>query len=240
VVDWGEYELEREEGRGERVQAAIFDLDGTLVDNMSWHAQAFETFVGRHRLPAMDREMRERTDGKRNREIFPMLFGRALSAVEIEHLEEEKEGMYRKLSSGQLRPLAGLVRLLDRFEAHGVAVAVATSGPSKNVEHTLRELGLAHRFPLIARGDQVQHGKPAPDVFLHAASLVGAAPAACLAFEDAPLGVQAARRAGMRCVAVTSSYDAQVFAALQDPPQVIVPDFEAYLAGAGRWLNDPA
>ena len=109
-----------------RPQAVIFDLDGTLVDNMLWHAQAFDAFVSRHQLPAMDMAMRERTDGKRNREIFPMLFGRDLTDAEMETLEEEKEGMYREVSRGQLQPLAGLSALLGRLEAHGIPAGVAT------------------------------------------------------------------------------------------------------------------
>src|SRR5690606_21936408 len=208
-----------------RPSAVIFDLDGTIVDNMAWHAQAFDAFVARHRLPAMDMEMRRRTDGKRNREIFPTLFGRELTPAEVEVLEEEKEGMYRELSRGQLRPLRGLATLLDRLDAEGVVAGVATSGPRKNVEHTLAELGLAHRFEVIARGDQVTHGKPAPDVFLHAARLLGVDPAACLAFEDAPLGVAAARSAGMHCVAVTTSYAAEVFRAAESTPHAIYADF---------------
>lgn len=212
-----------------RPRAVIFDLDGTVVDNMAWHAQAFDAFVARHRLPAMDMAMRRRTDGKRNREIFPMLFGRELTAVELEALEEEKEGMYRELSRGQLRPLRGLAELLDRLDAAGIVSGVATSGPRKNVEHTLAEIGLAHRFRAIARGDQVAHGKPAPDVFLHAAEQLGVAAADCLAFEDAPLGVAAARNAGMFSIAVTTSYAREVFEAADITPHAIYADFQAFL-----------
>src|SRR5690606_897057 len=129
-----------------RPRAVIFDLDGTIVDNMPWHLRAFEAFVSKHGLPAMDAEMRRRTDGKRNREIFPMLFGREMSMEEIEQLEEDKEGLYRDLSRGQLAPLDGLVDLLDRLDAADVPAGVATSGPRKNVEFTLAELGLTARF----------------------------------------------------------------------------------------------
>jgi beta-phosphoglucomutase family hydrolase len=219
-----------------RPRAVIFDLDGTLVNNMPWHAQAFDAFVARHRLPPMDMAMRERTDGKRNREIFPILFGRELGEAEIESLEEEKEGMYRELSSGRLEPLAGLVTLLDRLDAHGIAIGVATSGPRKNVAHTLAEIGLGDRFRAVSRGDQVENGKPAPDVFLHAAGQLGVAAADCLAFEDAPLGVASARNAGMFCVAVTSTYAAPVFAAAEPAPHLTCRDFQAYLDGPGRWL----
>ena len=184
----------------------------------------------------MDMTMRERTDGKRNREIFPILFGRDMSPAEIEALEDEKEGMYRDLSRGRLEPLAGLVELLDRLDAQGIVAGVATSGPQKNVVHTLAEAGLSDRFRAIARGDQVAHGKPAPDVFLHAAHLIGVDPAECLAFEDAPLGVASARHAGMHCVAVTTTYSRDLLNAATPGPHATCEDFRAYLTTHGEWL----
>lgn len=220
-----------------RPRAAIFDVDGTIVDNMGWHAKAFEAFLERHGLPPMTIETRRRIDGKRNREIFPLLFGRDLSIADVRAFEAEKEGTYREVSRDGLRPMAGLTRLLDRLDAHGVAVGVATSAPAANVEHTLREIGLADRFQAVARGDQVAHGKPAPDVFLYAATLVGARPDACLAFEDAPLGIAAARAAGMRCVALTSTFAADALLAVTPPPDAAYPDFEAFLEDAGAWLG---
>lgn len=223
-----------------RPRAVIFDLDGTIVNNMPWHAQAFDAFVARHGLPPMDMAMRERTDGKRNREIFPILFGRELTTVELEALEEEKEGMYREISRGRLEPLGGLVALLDLLDAHGIAAGVATSGPRKNVTHTLAEIGLTDRFRAIARGDQVERGKPAPDVFLLAANLLGVDPADCLAFEDAPLGIASARHAGMYCVAVTSTYSHDLLAASEPGPHATCADFQAYLDEAGHWLADRA
>lgn len=215
--------------RSFRPRAVIFDLDGTVVDNMSWHSQAFNAFVVTHSLPAMDAVMRRRTDGKRNREIFPMLFGRAMSAEEMATLEGEKEGLYRELSRGHLEPMIGLPELLDRLDAAGILAGVATSGPRENVEFTLAEVGLTERFRAVARGDQVALGKPAPDVFLHAANLLGVPPADCLAFEDAPLGVRAARRAGMPVVAITSSYGAAAFEDEDVRPNAIYADFAAFL-----------
>ena len=103
--------------------------------------------------------------------------------------------------------------LLDRLAARGIGVAVATSAPEKNVAHTLSAIGLADRIGVITRSDAVPRGKPFPDVFLRAAHELGVAPEACLAFEDAPVGVAAARSAGMRCVAITSTFSAEMFAA---------------------------
>jgi HAD superfamily hydrolase (TIGR01509 family) len=220
-------------------RAAIFDVDGTIVDNMAWHARAFDAFVERHGLPAMTLETRRRTDGKRNREIFPLLFGREIAPDELGAFEDEKEGMYRHISRQALTPMTGFVRLLDRLDAAAIPVALATSAPEANVEHTLREIGLADRLRVVARGDQVQRGKPAPDVFLLAASLLGVAPETCLAFEDAPLGIASARNAGMRCVAIASTFSSEILMAADPAPDAVYADFDAYLSDAGRIFLEP-
>jgi beta-phosphoglucomutase len=224
------------EGLPVRPVAAIFDLDGTMVDNMALHTTAFEAFVARHGLPPVTMDLRRRIDGKRNREIFPLLFEREMTLDEVRAFEREKEGAYRELSRGALQPMPGLLRLLAALEARQIPVAVATSAPPENVEHTLSEIGLSARIAIIARGDQVPHGKPAPDVFLLAARQLGVAPGACIAFEDAPIGVAAAVQAGMRCVAVTTSFSAEAFAASDPAPHASYVDFNGYLEGEGRWL----
>jgi HAD superfamily hydrolase (TIGR01509 family) len=219
-----------------RPQGVVFDLDGTLTDNMACHAEAFSIFLERHGLPAMTMAMRQRLDGKRNSEIFPILFGRELTPAEIRAFSEEKESTYRALSRERLHPLPGAVALLEHLEARGIGVAVATSAPEKNVAHTLSAIGLADRIGVVTRSDAVARGKPFPDVFLRAAFELGVAPDTCLAFEDAPVGVAAARRAGMRCVAITSTFSAEVLAASDVPPDAAYRDFEAYLDGDGSWL----
>jgi beta-phosphoglucomutase len=222
------------------IAGIVFDLDGTLTDNMGLHAEAFARFAARHGLPPLTAADRARLDGKRNSEIFPVLFGRPLPPAEWRAYEEEKESLYRELSTGRLRPLRGLHALLALAEATRLGLAVATSAPAPNVEHTLRELGLASRFPHVVRGDEVPRGKPDPDVFLEAARRMGLAPSDCLAFEDAPSGIAAARRAGMRVVGVTTSFPAATLLASPEPPDIAVPDFEVFLAGPGRWLADLA
>ena len=218
------------------MRGAIFDLDGTIVDNMPVHADAFAIFVGRHGLPPLTLDDRRRLDGRRNRDIFPDLFGRRLSDAEQLAFAEEKEALYRELSVGRLVPADGLVRLLDCLGAQSIPVAVATSAPPENVRHTLAELGLASRLACIVGSEQVPRGKPFPDVFLAAAARLGVAPADCVAFEDAPIGVIAARRAGMQTVAVASSFGADVFLAPSVGADFVVRDFEEYLAGPGKWL----
>jgi beta-phosphoglucomutase family hydrolase len=220
-----------------RPQGVVFDLDGTLTDNMSCHSKAFSIFLTRHGLPPMTMAMRARLDGKRNSEIFPILFERDLTLEELRAFSEEKEGIYRELSRERLQPLRGVEVFLDRLADHGIAVAVATSSPEKNIAHTLGAIGLADRIGVIARSDMVPRGKPFPDVFLRAAEELGVAPEYCLAFEDAPVGVAAARSAGMRCIAITSTFSAETLAASEMPPDAAYPDYEAFLAGDGAWLQ---
>ena len=213
-----------------RPTAVIFDIDGTIVDNMHLHAEAFAVFAERHGLPALTAEDRARLDGRRNSEIFPILFRRDVPREEWLAYEEEKEGLYRELSRGRLLPMKGLQVLIDRLKLSGIAIALATSAPEANVTHTLRELGFSEVFSVIVRGDQVPRGKPAPDVFLEAARRLGVEPSACLVFEDAPMGIAAAQAAGMPVVALTTSFHAAHFAQLQPPPSSTCCDFEEFLA----------
>src|SRR5262245_44890740 len=132
-------------------RGVVFDLDGTLVDNMPIHAEAFAIFVERHGLPPLTLEARAGLDGKRNRDIFPILFGRTLEEDEFQAYAGEKEAIYRELSRGRLVPLRGLPRLLGALERRGIGVALATSAPGPNVQHSLEELGLEPLGPRVAR-----------------------------------------------------------------------------------------
>ena len=104
-------------------------------------------------------------------------------------------------------------------------------GPADNVRHTLGELGLSERITVIVRGDQVPRGKPHPDIFLAAAERLGIPPAECVAFEDAPAGVAAAKAAGMVCVALSTSFSVEAFRAAGAMPDLVVADFDAFVAG---------
>lgn len=214
------------------MRGVVFDLDGTIVDNMAVHAEAFAIFADRHGLPPLTMGDRARLDGKRNRDIFPDLFQRALAEDFLHACIQEKESLYRELSRGRLEPLPGLLRLLDALDAAAVPTAIATSAPAENVAHSLRELRLAERLTRVVRSDRVARGKPFPDVFLAAAELIRVAPGQCLAFEDAPAGLQAARAAGMTVVAVTTGFSTEALGTLGTTPDLAVRDFDEFLSVA--------
>src|SRR5258706_14052808 len=137
----------------------IFDLDGTLVANMALHEEAFALFTDRHGLPRLTGDMRARLDGKRNRDIFPILFERALSPEEQSRFADEKEKLYRELSRGRLAPLPGLLRLLDTLERRRLPPALATSPALENVAHPLSVLGQTLLFTQSVRSDTLAPSK---------------------------------------------------------------------------------
>lgn len=217
-------------------KAVIFDLDGTLTDNMGVHREAFTRFGARYQLRPPDPEDARRLGGMRNREIMPILFRRELTDEEIERYAAEKEAIYRAMIAESCRPVAGTHHLLAALAARGIPCAIATSAPVDNVGSMLQLLGIADRFAEIVLGAEVPNGKPAPDIFLEAARRLGCAPADCLAFEDAFSGIAAAKAAGMRCIALATTHSADELR-LHTAADLIVQDYEAFLAYDETWLQ---
>lgn len=195
------------------IRSVLFDLDGTLVDNMRYHVDAWIE-MGKKLGHELTREYIQREfSGRKNEELFPALVGRALDAAELRQLSEEKEARYRELFAPHVRPLEGLEAFLAVLAARGIAVGVATAAPASNRALVLDRLGLTARIPVIVGAERVKRGKPAPDLFLAAAQQLGGEPGSTLVFEDAVLGVQAGRAAGMMVCGVTTSEPSEVLLA---------------------------
>lgn len=185
--------------------ATIFDMDGTLVDNMAFHRRALIE-VTKRRLGiglAADRVDREFA-GRKNSEIFEIINGRPMGVVETTLWAAEKEALYRELYGPHLRPIRGARELLARLRGAGVPVALASAAPSENRAFILDGLKLRSLFDQIVGQEDAARGKPAPDLFLTAASRLGVDPSTCLVFEDAVNGVLGARAAGMQAVGLTT------------------------------------
>ena len=188
-------------------RAFIFDMDGTLLDNMRFHTSAWMETINELGHPSVDpTEWEKQTSGVPNRTIFAEMLG--VHTDDVGQWVERKEAAYRRLSSGLLEPLAGLHRFLTEALHGGVDLAMATGAGPANIEFNLEALDLTDFFQMIVGADDVSRGKPDPEVFLTAAKLLGIDPELCVVFEDAPLGIEAARRAGMKVVAFTTMLSA--------------------------------
>jgi len=191
--------------------AFIFDMDGTIVDNMAFHTDSWlEFFARRGKTYDADAFFRE-TAGAQGREILRERLGPEIPEDEIAVLAQEKDVLYRDLYRPHRRAIGGFEDFVARARADGVQLAVATSAPPANIVFTLDELDLRRHFDAVVGAADVARGKPHPDVFLKAAEKLGADPADCIVFEDAPMGVEAARRAGMRAVVITTTLPADAF-----------------------------
>jgi HAD superfamily hydrolase (TIGR01509 family) len=186
---------------------AIFDHDGVLVDSLPYHQRAWQELARRTGLPLTPEFIRE-TFGMTNPSIFRKLLGDQLSAEEIARYGELKEACYRDVARGQIALMDGVRPLLDRLTAAGFRLAIGSSGVRPNLELTVESCGLQGRFAAIASLEDIYRGKPDPEIFLVAAHKAGVAPARTAVFEDAPVGIEAAKAAGMYAVGVTTTHPA--------------------------------
>jgi len=189
--------------------ALIFDLDGTVADTMDLHRDSWRAFGLRHGLGADHPEILASSRGRTTPESMRAMFGSGLSEADLRGLLQTKQDLFWAVAQTQLRPIAGFDVFRQWVAQHQVPHALGTAGESLNVSRILSALDLADFFQLRVTGDMGLAGKPNPDIFLHAAELMGVPPSACVVFEDAIAGVEAAGRAGMRCVAVCSDHPAE-------------------------------
>ncbi len=195
-----------------RLKALIFDMDGTLADSDPVHLRAFTDYLAPLGVVVDEEVYRTKITGKTNAQIFAGLLPDR-SAEEHARFADEKEALFRRMA-GDLEPLAGLIPLLDWAEAQGLELALVTNGPRLNVEHTLKALRVAHRFPITVAGEDVDRGKPDPLPYRTALDRLGIGPDEAVAFEDSPSGLVAAKAAGMAAVGVLTGQSAKALTAL--------------------------
>ena len=193
------------------IEAILWDLDGVLVDTACFHYQAWRQLLSELGLTLSEEEFR-RTFGLRNDLIFRGLLGE-VPEEEMDRLSERKEALFRQFAAGRVSPLPGAVELVRRARERGLRMALVTSTPRANIDLVLVGAGLSGAFDTIVTAEDVSRGKPDPEGFLLAARRLGVAPEGCLVIEDAPGGIEGARRAGMRSLAVTTTHAREDLAA---------------------------
>jgi beta-phosphoglucomutase len=183
--------------------AFIFDMDGTLVDNMHVHTEAWGKMLAENNLEFNSHDFLVKTAGKTNREIIPTIFG-DISEERITELAHRKESIYREMFLPHRKPIDGLVKFLNESKQLGIKTAVATASAKPNVEFILDGLDLRKFFNVVTTAEEVKNGKPHPDIFLKSAEKVGIVSENCLVFEDAIGGFEAAHRAGMQSIGIAT------------------------------------
>ena len=192
--------------------ALIFDMDGTMIDSMPYHAKSWVAFARNHQINIDVADLLRRTTGRTGAECMQELFQRSFAPVEVAALIAEKEGIYRNLFAPEFREVSGFKAFSEMAVAQGQKFGIGTAGDRHNIEFAFSHLKMKLTPDAVVGGDEGFAGKPSPDIFLEAARRMSVPPERCIVFEDAPFGIEAARRAGMQAVAILSSHSAQELA----------------------------
>ena len=187
------------------MKAVIFDWDGVVIDSSAQHERAWEILAKEISKLLPDGHFLLGF-GKKNQVIIPEILGWATDPTTITSLSNRKEEIYRELvQASGIHVLPGARELLAALLEAGIPRSIGSSTPRANLDTIFAATGLDAFFDAIACGDDVTHGKPSPDIFLLAAQKLHMPPADCLVIEDAHVGLEAARRAGMATLAVATT-----------------------------------
>ncbi len=187
------------------IRAVIWDLDGVILDSAEEHRRAWHRLAEEEGIVFTDADFWA-TFGKRNDDIIPHYWN-VTSTEHVRELADRKERYFREFVRETAAFLPGAEELMRDLHEAGFAQALASSTPIANIELISELLGLKRYLSALVSGETVEHGKPAPDIFLRAAQELRVPAHVCLVIEDAVAGVQAAHAAGMRCIAVAGARD---------------------------------
>ena len=184
------------------VRAVLWDMDGTLIDSEEFHWISWRDTMAKEGFP-ITHDQFIATFGQRDDSIIRGWLGAASPPAWVETIATKKEELYRHLIREHgISPLPGVVSWIHRLHEQGWLQAIASAAPRPNIDVALEALGFAHCFQAIVSADDVHRGKPDPEVYLLAASGLGAQPDRCIVVEDAVAGIEGTRRAGMRSIGV--------------------------------------
>jgi beta-phosphoglucomutase len=189
--------------------AVIFDMDGVLIDSNPFHLQIWREFLIRQGVSFDPEKLPAQIFGQRDDKALRMFLGADLSEQQVQDWSEELEANFREAFRPHARALPGVNALIEECREAGLPMAVASSAMKKNVDFVVEALKLAPCFQSVVSGDEVKRPKPDPEIYLLAAEHLAASPSRTVAFEDSFVGIEAVVRAGMKCVAIASTFSEQ-------------------------------
>jgi beta-phosphoglucomutase len=206
----------------------IFDMDGVLVDSYRAHLDAWQRSAASYGLSMTEQEF-ARTFGRTSREIIEHLWpGKFENPAAIASFDAKKEAHYREIIRARFPEMSGASELIESLYRAGFKIAIGSSGPPENVEAVYQTIPNGELIEATVSGKDVKHGKPDPEVFLIAAQRLNLEPRRCAVVEDAPVGLQAARRARMTVIGLTGTADRKT---LEDQADLVVDSLGALSPG---------
>jgi beta-phosphoglucomutase len=193
--------------------AVIFDLDGTLMDNNSFHLKAWQEFYKKRNRTLTEEEYKKEFNGKTNVDVLAHVFAETLSTEDNDRYTNEKEDLYRKIYQPHIKPVKGLLNFLQQLHDSGMPMAIATSGIKVNIDYMFQHVPIQHYFKEVIYSKDIKKGKPDPEIYFVTAKKLGVAPENCVVFEDSVAGIRSAKAAGMKVVAVATTHTPEELAA---------------------------
>lgn len=189
-----------------QLEALIFDMDGVLVDSNPYHILNWMAFLDARGVSYDPAALPKQVLGQRNDNSFRAFLGPEKTEKEFERLSDELEAGFRRAFLPNAKPLPGLAQLIEECHGAGIPMAVASSAPTENVHFIVDALKFRPYFRSLLSGAEVTHPKPHPEIYLNSAAKLGVEPTSCVAFEDSFVGLESASRAGMKVVAIASTF----------------------------------
>ncbi|HTH57934.1 MAG TPA: HAD family phosphatase [Cyclobacteriaceae bacterium] len=189
--------------------AFVFDMDGVIVDTNPYHKIALKQFAEKYGYHLDEEGMVKKIYGRTNKEWIPNLFGKELTAKQLEQYGEEKEKMFRDLYKKDITPVPGLREFLNGMDELKIPRAIGTSAPKSNLDFIVDELDIRKFFSVTLHEADVTRGKPDPEVYVKCAARLNMPTSQCIVFEDSLSGVAAARAAGCPVVGVATTHTAE-------------------------------
>jgi len=189
----------------QQIAAVIFDLDGTMVNNNPYHLASWRHYLQELGIEISEENYRKYINGRTNKDAIEYIYQRTMSDDEAMVYTLQKEAIYRKLYAPHIQPVDGLIELLKKIHIKNIPMGIATSGIQVNIDFLFEHIPIQSYFNAIINSAHIKKGKPDPEIFLTTAAALSVQPNACLVFEDAAVGVRAAKDAGMYVVALTTT-----------------------------------